>query len=75
MTVTTETHIQARWILRGLDETVTWARMTFKPKRSRGVVIKNGKVTDKFKLCIKGEEIHSLTNNAIKWINGSTILD
>ena len=66
MTVTTETHIQARWILRALEETATWARMTFKPRNSRCLIVKNGKVVDKFKLEIQGEEIPSVVNNPIK---------
>ncbi|XP_053389443.1 uncharacterized protein LOC128552430 [Mercenaria mercenaria] len=78
MTVTTETHVQARWILRALDETATWAHMTFKPKKSRCLVIRKGKVTDRFKLEIQGEEIPSLVNNPIKclgkWFD-STLTD
>ena len=35
LTMTMETHIQARWTLKALDETVTWARMVAKPKKSR----------------------------------------
>ncbi|XP_053395805.1 uncharacterized protein LOC123525604 [Mercenaria mercenaria] len=66
MTVTTETHMQAMWILRALDETATWAQMTFKPKKSRCLAIKKGKVTDRFKLEIQGEEIPFLVNNPIK---------
>jgi len=64
--LTTETHIQARWILNALDETVTWARMVFKPKKSRCLVVKKGKVTTQFKLFIQGEEIPSLVDNPIK---------
>ena len=61
LTITTESHIQARWILKTLDETVTWARMVFKRKKSRFLVVKNGKVTRQFKMSIHGEEIPSMT--------------
>ena len=61
LTITTEAHIQARWILKTLDETVTWARMVFKRKKSRFLVVKNGKVTRQFKMSIHGEEIPSMT--------------
>ena len=75
MTITTETHIQARWILKAPDETVMWARMQFKPVKSRCLVIQKGKVTDKFKLSIQGKAIPSLTNNPIKclgkWFDSS----
>ncbi|XP_060589960.1 uncharacterized protein LOC132745155 [Ruditapes philippinarum] len=66
MTITTETHIQARWILHALDETVSWARMLFKPRKSRCLVVRKGKVTDRFKLTIQKEEIPSLVNNPVK---------
>ena len=43
--ITTTTHIQARWVLGAMEETATWARMKFKPAKSRCLVIKKGKVT------------------------------
>lgn len=39
-TVTTTTHVRARWVIASLDETVTWARMKFKPKKSRSFILK-----------------------------------
>ena len=75
MTVTTQTHVQARWILTALDETATWARMTFKPRKSRSLVIKRGKATDRFLLKIQGEDIPSITSHPIKclgkWFDSS----
>ncbi|XP_052224110.1 uncharacterized protein LOC127839765 [Dreissena polymorpha] len=75
MTVTTETDIQARWVLAALDEMATWARMRFKPGKSRSLVVRKGKVTIKFKLCIQGEEIPSLEDKPIKclgkWFDSS----
>jgi hypothetical protein len=66
MTLTTETHIQARWMLRALEDIAKWARMTFKPRKSRCLVVKKGKVTDRFKLHIQDEVIPFLQNNPIK---------
>ena len=75
LTITTETHIQARWILKALDETVTWARMVFKPKKSRCLVLRKGKLTSQFKLLIQSEEIPTLVDNPIKclgkWFDSS----
>jgi hypothetical protein len=75
MTVTTETHIQARWTLRALEDVVGWARMKFKPKKSRYLVIRKGQVTERFKLAVQGEEIPSLTSDPIKclgkWFDAS----
>jgi len=33
----------SRWILKGLEEMITWARMSFKPMKSRSLVLKKGK--------------------------------
>ena len=66
LTITTTSHVQARWVLTALEEVVTWARMEFKPKKSRSMVIKKGKITDRFKLKVQGEEIPSILSNPIK---------
>ena len=66
VTVTTTTHIQARWVLGAMEETATWARMKFKPAKSRCLVIKKGKITQRFTLKIQGEQIPSIVNNPIK---------
>ncbi|XP_057673103.1 uncharacterized protein LOC130904394 [Corythoichthys intestinalis] len=66
LTVTTSTHVQARWILRALEDVATWARMKFKPKKSRSMVIRNGKVTSKFQLQVQGETIPSIEDNPVK---------
>ncbi|XP_052234917.1 uncharacterized protein LOC127847189 [Dreissena polymorpha] len=66
LTVIKTTHVQARWVLRALDETVTWARMKFKPKKSRSLVIKKGKVTQRFTLQVQSEDIPSIVDNPIK---------
>jgi len=66
LTVTTTTITQARWVLQAMDETATWARMKFKPAKSRCLVIKKGQLTKKFTLEIQGEEIPSIVGNPIK---------
>ena len=66
LTIITSTHVQARWILNALEETATWARMTFKPKKSRSLVIKKGKVTQQFHLKVQGEVIPTIVGNPIK---------
>jgi len=49
--------------------------MVFKPKKSRCLVVKKGKVTRQFKMSIQGEEIPSLIDNSIKcfgkWFDAS----
>ncbi|XP_030008310.1 uncharacterized protein LOC115431800 [Sphaeramia orbicularis] len=66
LTVTTTTHVEARWVLTVLDRMATWARMKFKPKKSRCMVIRKGKVTNRVTLHVQGEVIPSIRENPIK---------
>ncbi|XP_078587744.1 uncharacterized protein LOC144868686 [Branchiostoma floridae x Branchiostoma japonicum] len=66
ITLTTTSHIEARWMLSELDYMATWARMKFKPKKSRCMIIKKGKVTSRFKLEVQGEPIPSIVGNPVK---------
>lgn len=49
-----------------LDHMATWARMKFKLKKSRSMVIRKGKVTNRFKVQVQGEVIPSIEENPIK---------
>ncbi|XP_052268375.1 uncharacterized protein LOC127869754 [Dreissena polymorpha] len=66
LTITTESHIQARWILSALEDVVSWARMAFKPRKSRFLILRRGKVWQKITLRVQGEDIPSLIDNPIK---------
>ncbi|XP_053395693.1 uncharacterized protein LOC128555904 [Mercenaria mercenaria] len=66
LTVSTKTHVQARWVLSALDEAATWARIKFKAKKSRSMVIKNGQTTKKFNFQVQGEDIPSIVDSPIK---------
>lgn len=69
------THVHARWVLETLDNVASWARMLFKARKSRSLVIKKGRVTSKFSLQVQGEVIPSIVENPIKclgkWLNAS----
>lgn len=52
LTVTTPTHVQARWVLVELDGMAMWARMILKPKKSRCLVIQKDKTTERFRLFV-----------------------
>ncbi|XP_033725208.1 uncharacterized protein LOC117315172 [Pecten maximus] len=65
LTITTTSHIQARWVLSALEENVSWARMKFKPRKSRSLVLKKGRICQ-VKLKVQDEEIPTLVNNPIK---------
>ncbi|XP_052280954.1 uncharacterized protein LOC127878469 [Dreissena polymorpha] len=66
LTITTESHIQARWILSALEEFVSWARMAFKPRKSRFLILRRGKVWQKITLRVQGEDIPSLIDKPVK---------
>ena len=61
LTLTTPTHVQARWMLTALTDVASWARMKFKAVKSRSLIIKKGKTTDRFVLRVQNEEIPSIT--------------
>ncbi|KAJ8014697.1 hypothetical protein DPEC_G00018340 [Dallia pectoralis] len=66
LTVTTLHVPGARWILKGLEEMTTWARMSFKPTKSRSLVLKKGKVTNKFCFTLAMTQIPSFTEKPVK---------
>ena len=66
LTLTTTAVPGARWILQGLENIMAWARMSFKPAKSRSLVLKKGKVTVKI-CCRLGEhQVPSVTEKPMK---------
>ena len=49
-----------------MEKIITWAWMCFKPAKSRSLVLKRGKVTDKFRFSLDGTQIPSVTEKPIK---------
>jgi len=49
-----------------MDEVITWARMKFKARKSRYMIMRKGKLTQQFKLTVQGEEIPSIIDHPIK---------
>ncbi|XP_053176235.1 uncharacterized protein LOC128359949 [Scomber japonicus] len=66
LTVTTTSVPGCRWILQGLEKLTTWARMRFKPEKSRSLVLKGGKVTDRFSFFLGDTQIPSVTEKPVK---------
>ena len=66
MTITCKTVVEARWTLEKLGEMITWARMKFKPAKSRSLVLKSGKLTNRYKFKIQGDTIPTLSDNPVK---------
>ncbi|KAJ3582705.1 hypothetical protein NHX12_000329 [Muraenolepis orangiensis] len=66
LTVMTESVPGCRWILKGLEELVEWARMHLKPAKSRSMVLRKGKVVDKFRFNIADTAIPSISEKPVK---------
>ena len=47
LTVTANSVHGCRWLLRGIHRLISWARMSFKPTKSRSLVLKEGKMDNK----------------------------
>ena len=52
MTIITKTVTEARWMLQDLGHMIAWARMQFKPVKSRSLAMKRGRVQNKVKFKI-----------------------
>ena len=66
MTITTSSVTGSRWVLQGLGKLIAWARMKFKPAKSRSVVLLKGKVVDKHRFSISGQTIPTLSEKPVK---------
>ena len=66
LTVTTVSVSGCRWILQGLERLTIWAWMCFKPEKSRSLVLKRGKVINRFHLSLGGTCITSVTEKPVK---------
>lgn len=66
MTITTKSHVEGRWMLEDLERLIAWARMKFKPAKSRSLVLKNGKVDNSARLKVQGQAIPTVTEQPVK---------
>lgn len=66
LNIMTTTHVEVRWVLTAVDHMATWARLKFKQKQSRSMVIRNGKFL-MFKLSMekKSNEVTSGSGSMI----------
>ena len=73
ITVTTSSVIGCKWIVRGLEKLIVWARMRFK---SRSLVLQKGKIKSTARFTIAGEFIPTVTEKLVKslakWFDSST---
>ncbi|XP_049337547.1 uncharacterized protein LOC125802987 [Astyanax mexicanus] len=66
LTVTATTVTGCRWLLRGLERIITLARMMFKPGKSRSLVLRKGRVVEKYRFNLDGVLIPSVSEKPVK---------
>lgn len=57
---------ESRWILQGLERLLKWARMGLKTAKSRSLVLKGCRVSDKFHFSLDGMKIPSISEKPAK---------
>ena len=66
LTVMTTSVPGCRWLLQGLEQLIAWAKMSFKPAKSRSLVLKKGRVADNFHFTLRGTRIPTVTEKPVK---------
>ncbi|CAC5417464.1 unnamed protein product [Mytilus coruscus] len=65
MAITAKSVLEGKWMLQDLGELIDWARMKFKPSKSRSLILKKGKVQDR-KIRIGGDIIPTIMEKPVK---------
>ena len=66
LAVTTTSVMGSRWILYSLEKLIVWARMKFKPAKSRPFVMKKGRTAYNFHFSLLGTMIPTLSECPVK---------
>ena len=65
MTITAKSVLEGKWMLQDLKELIDWARMKFKPSKSRSLILQKGKNQNR-KIRIGEEEIPTIREKPVK---------
>merc|ERR1711894_714959 len=66
MTVTAKSVVEGRWMLEDLEKLISWARMRFKPAKSRSLVLQKGKVQERSRFKVGGQVIPTVSEQPVK---------
>jgi hypothetical protein len=66
MTITAKSVTEGRWMLEDLQKMINWARMEFKPAKSRSLVLRRGKVQKHLRFKINGQTIPTVSEQPVK---------
>lgn len=66
LTISTKTAIEAKWILKEIEELISWARMKIKASKSRSLVLKKKRARTDYDFQIGREIIPSASEKPVK---------
>lgn len=66
LTITAKSVPEGRWILEDLVELTEWARMGFKPEKSRSLVLRKGRIQNRFRFKIRDTIIPTVQEKPVK---------
>ncbi|XP_052218246.1 uncharacterized protein LOC127835860 [Dreissena polymorpha] len=66
MTITAKSYVEERWMLQDIGELIEWARMKFKPQKSRSMVLRKGKIQESAIYRIKDQLIPTVKEQPVK---------
>lgn len=66
ITISTKTAIEAKWILKEIEELISWARMKIKASKSRSLVLKKKRARTDYDFQIGREIIPSASEKPVK---------
>ena len=72
MAITTTPTIGSKWVLKGIEKLVSWARMNFNASKSRSLVLKKGIAIEKERLKLSGETVPTIQEKSIKRLGKRT---
>ncbi|KAK0155383.1 hypothetical protein N1851_002288 [Merluccius polli] len=75
LTITAKSVPKGRWILEDLVELTDWARMEFKPAKSRSLVLRRGRVQNRFCLKIRADIISMVQEKPVKSLSKESFND
>ena len=66
MTITAKSYVEGRWMLQEIGELIEWARMKFKPQKSRSMVLRKGQIQESARYRIKDQLIPTVKEQPVK---------
>ncbi|XP_052260998.1 uncharacterized protein LOC127865149 [Dreissena polymorpha] len=66
MTITAKSYVKGRWMVKDIGELMEWARMKFKPQKSRSMVLRKGQIQESARSRIEDQLIPTVKEQPVK---------